>query len=106
MLINGLPDGEEMALDSARSFKLLAFLEKGTERDYSDPHSLDEQRYYNTICLVYGHRPERYEYLIRNGSRPTERAIECVEDYARLNRSWQTLLAPYLVRLNRSSHKL
>jgi hypothetical protein len=102
MLINGLPDGEEMALDSARSFKSLAVLEKGLERDYSDPHSLDEQRFYNTICLVYGHRPERYEYLIRNGSLPTERAIECVEDYARLNRSWQTLLAPYLVRLNPS----
>jgi hypothetical protein len=106
MLINGLPDGEEMALDSAQSFKLLAFLEKGTERDYSDPHSLDEQRFYNTICLVYGHRPERYEYLIRNGSLPTERAVQCVQDYERLNRSWQTLLAPYLVRLNRSSHKL
>ena len=106
MLINGLPDGEEMALDSARSFKSLAVLEKSLERDYSDPHSLDEQRFYNTICLVYGHRPERYEYLIRNGSLPTERANECVEDYARLNRSWQTLLAPYLVRLNRSFQKL
>jgi len=106
MLINGLPDGEEMALDSARSFKSLAVLEKSLERDYSDPHSLDEQRFYNTICLVYGHRPERYEYLIRNGSLPTERANECVEDYGRLNRSWQTLLAPYLVRLNRSFQKL
>src|SRR6476659_7315891 len=28
MLINGVPDGEEMALDSARSFKSLAVLEK------------------------------------------------------------------------------
>ena len=106
MLINGLPAGEEMALHSARSFKLLAVLEKGLERDYSDSHSLDEQRFYNTICLIYGHRPERYEYLIRNGSLPTERAVQCVQDYERLNRSWQTLLAPYLVRLNRSSHKL
>ena len=105
MLIKGLPDGEEMALDSARSFESLAVLEKGLERDYSDPHSLDEQRFYNTICLVYGHRPERYEYLVKNGSLPTERASECVEDYARLNRSWQTLLAPYLVRLNASSPK-
>jgi hypothetical protein len=102
MLINGLPDGEEMALDSARSFKSLAVLEKNLERDYSDSHSLDEQRFYNTICLVYGHRPERYEYLIRNGSLPTDRANECVEDYSRLNRSWQTLLAPYRAQLNES----
>jgi len=98
MLINGLPDGEKMALDSARSFKSLAVLEKGLEKDYSDPHSLDEQRFYHTICLVYGHRPERYEYLIRNRSLPVERAFECEEDYARVNKSWQTLLAPHLVR--------
>jgi hypothetical protein len=100
MLINGLPDGEEMALDGARSFKSLATLEKGLEQDYSDPHSLDGQRFYNTICLIYGHRPERYEYLIRNGSLPAERAVQCEEDYARLNKSWQTLLAPHLVGLH------
>jgi hypothetical protein len=100
MLINGLPDGEEMALDLARSFKLLAVLEKGQEKDYSDPHSLDEQRFYNTVCLVYGHRPAQYEYLIRNGTIPAERAFKCEEDYARVNKSWQTLLAPHLVQGN------
>jgi hypothetical protein len=97
LLINGIPDGDEMALDGARSFKLLADLQKDLEQDYSDPHSLDEQRFFNTICLVYGHRPEHYEYLIRNGTLPVERAFSCEEDYARLNKSWQRLLAPYLV---------
>ena len=97
MLINGIPDGDEMALDGARSFKLLANLEKDEEKDYSDPHSLEEQRFFNTICLVYGHRPEHYEYLIRNGTLPVERAYDCEKDYARLNKSWQRLLAPHLV---------
>jgi hypothetical protein len=46
----------------------MAALEKGYEKDYSEPHSLDEQRFFETICLVYGHRPEQYEYLIRNGT--------------------------------------
>lgn len=100
MLINGLPDSEEMAMHSARSFESLAFLEKDLEKDYSDPHSVDEQRFYNTICLIYGHRPERYEYLIRNGSLPAERAFECKEEYARVNKSWQRLLVPHAVRLN------
>jgi hypothetical protein len=99
MLINALPDGERMAMDSARSFKSLALVEKGLEKDYSDPHSVDEQRFYNTICLLYGHRPERYEYLIRNGSLPAERAFLCEEDYARVNKSWQKLLAPHFVHL-------
>jgi hypothetical protein len=98
MLINGLPGGEEMAMDGARSFKSLAVLEKDLEKDYSDSHSLDEQRFYNTICLVYGHRPARHEYLVRNGSIPVERAFECEEGYARANKSWQRLLAPHLVR--------
>ncbi len=74
-LINGMPEGEQMALNSA-----------------------DEQRFYDRICLLYGHNPERYEYLIANGTLPAGRASECEEDYARINKSWQTLLAPHLVR--------
>ena len=100
MLMNGLPDSEDMALHGARSFESLAFIEKGLEKDYADSHSVDEQRFYNTICLLYGHRPERYEYLVRNGSLPAERALECQEEYARVNKSWQALLAPYLVHQN------
>ena len=100
MLINEIAEGDEMALHGARSFKLLADLEKNLNKDYSGPHSLDEQRFFNTICLVYGRRPERYESLIRNGTLPEARAFECERDYARVNKSWQTLLAPYLSRSN------
>ncbi len=96
-LINGMPEGEQMALNSAGSFKLRADLEKGQTKVYSDPHSLDEQRFYDTICLLYGHNPERYEYLIANGTLPVMRASQCEEEYARINKSWQTLLAPHLV---------
>lgn len=97
LLINAIPDGDVMALDGARSFKLLADFEKGQEKDYSDLHSLDEQRYFNMICLVYGHRPQQYEYLVRNGSLPVRRAFDCEEEYARVNNAWQTLLAPHLL---------
>src|SRR5882724_7273091 len=100
LLINGMPDGDEMALNGARSFKLLAQLEKGQEKDYSDPHSLDEQRFFGMICLVYGHRPDQYEYLIRNGTLQTDRAFECEGDYARVSKSWQKLLAPNLAYPN------
>jgi hypothetical protein len=106
MLINGLPEGEEMAMHSAHLFESVAFLEKDLEKDYSDPHSVDEQRFYDTLCLVYGHRPERYEYLIRNGSLPGERAFECKEEYARVNKSWQTILASHALRLNAPLLKL
>src|SRR6266478_1256726 len=97
LLINGMPDGDQMALNGAGSFKLLADLEENQRKDYSDPHSVDEQRFYSTLCLVYGHRPEKYEYLVKNGTLPSERAAQCEEDYARLNKSWHTLLAPHIV---------
>jgi len=97
LLINQMPDGDHIALDSANSFKLLADLEKSQGKDYSDPHSLDEQRFYNTLCLVYGHNPEEYEYLVKNGTLPADRAAQCEEDYARVDKSWQTLLAPHLL---------
>lgn len=42
LLINGMHDGEQMALNTARSFKLLADLEKGQNKVYLDAHSLDE----------------------------------------------------------------
>lgn len=100
LLINGIPNGDKMALDGARAFELLADLERGQGKDYSDPHSLDEQRFFNTICLVYGHQPEHYEYLIRNGTLPGARAFECEETYALVNKSWQVILAPHITYSN------
>ena len=96
VLINKSEEGERMALDGALSFKLYADREKGWEKIYWDEHSLDEQRFYDTICLVYGHNPEKYAYLVQDGSLPRERAELCSEDYPKVARSWESLLKPYL----------
>jgi hypothetical protein len=96
LMINGLDDGERMALNGARSFELLANLEKGQAKFYWDEHSSDKQRFYDEICLIYGHNPDRYDYLLKDGTLPAERAELCGEDYARLRKSWQTLLSPYV----------
>ena len=95
VLINHTSRGEEMALDGARSFKLYADLEKGQAKIYWDEHSLDEQRFYDTICLIYGHAPDKYAYLVKDGTLPEERAELCREDYPRVSRAWQQLLAPF-----------
>ena len=65
-------------------------------KDLLDEHSLDEQRFFDTICLVYGHDEEKYAYLVENGTLPEERALFCSEDYEKVNRAWRQLLAPYL----------
>jgi hypothetical protein len=54
VLIEGTEDGQQMALDGALSFKLYADLTKDEQKIYWDEHSLDEQRFFDTICLVYG----------------------------------------------------
>jgi len=95
VLIRKTEEGERMALDGARSFKVYADLEKTEKKIYWDEHSLDEQRFYDTICLIYGHNPEKYEYLVRDGTLPQERAEICPEEYARTQRSWEKLLGPY-----------
>jgi hypothetical protein len=95
VLIEATEDGEQMALDGALSFKLYSDAEKG-EKIYWDEHSLDEQRFFDTICLVYGHDEKKYAYLVKNGTLPEDRASFCSEDYDKVNSAWRQLLAPYL----------
>jgi hypothetical protein len=96
ILINNIEDGGEMALDAARSFKLYADQEAGEEKLYWDEHSLDEQRFYDTICMVYGYNPDKYEYLVMDGTLPQVRADMCPEYYDKIRSSWKKLLEPFL----------
>jgi hypothetical protein len=96
VLINNTDYGEQMALNGAVSFQLYADLDRGASKIYWDEHSLDEQRFYDTICLIYGHAPDKYSYLVKDGTLPAERADMCREDYPRVAKAWRQLLTPYL----------
>jgi hypothetical protein len=96
VLIEATEDGEQMAIEGALSFKLYADLAKGEKKIYWDEHSLDEQRFFDTICLVYGHDEKKFAYLVHDGTLPEERASFCSEDYDKVNHAWRQLLAPYL----------
>lgn len=96
ILINSTSNRERMALNGARAFELLAKLEDRHEGAvFWDEHSTNAQRYYDTICLIYGHDPEKYEYLVKNKRLPLERAETCSEDYDRVKNAWRRLLGPY-----------
>jgi len=105
VLIENTEDGERIALAGAISFGLYADLEPG-EQPYWDEHSLDEQRFFDSICLIYGHDPKKYDYLVRGEALPNERAELCAEDYERISHAWQRLLAPYLKQPATSRPKL
>lgn len=57
-----------------------------------DEHSLDLQRFYNIICLIYGTNPQRYANLIRFGTLPVERARRCQQEFTQIDRAWYRLL--------------
>ena len=61
----------------------------------ADEHSLDEQRFYNTICLAYGKDQETFADFVTEGVLPKARAQRCPWEWSRISRSWQRLLEPF-----------
>jgi hypothetical protein len=59
-------------------------------------HSLDEQRMYNIACIMYGSDSEAFAEIVEDEWLPDERAELCPQEYQQKERSWGTLLAPYL----------
>jgi hypothetical protein len=86
--------GEVAALVTA-----MQFLQSGTEDrhlPFWDEHSFDKQRYFDTLCLIYGKDPEKHKDLVGPKTLPAERAERCPDEYEKLDRAWDTLLAPHL----------
>lgn len=96
-------DGENAALDGASSFltgeeeEAEGGEEAGLdELAFWDEHSLDEQRFYNIICWIYGKNPEGFAYLVEDETLPEARAGSCPGEYERMSKAWDTLLEPYV----------
>ncbi|NND93096.1 MAG: hypothetical protein HKN42_19725 [Granulosicoccus sp.] len=111
---------EEDAADALASVLLLEYVENGAdvvlnaadmfgresehtddyeEADFWSEHSLDIQRYYTTLCHVYGSDPEVHGHLVNDDTGLSEaRAENCEYEYQRIRRAWLELLRPYLKR--------
>ena len=97
LLIEHFEHGQEIALSAADLFDLESGDKESLEEvDFWGEHSLDSQRFYNTICLIYGSAPEQYAHLLDLLDISQDRGDLCIEDYGRAVRSWHTILAPYL----------
>lgn len=59
---------------------------------YADEHGVDEQRFYNVSCLLYGSNPSAHQAVIANGMLTPERARRCPNEYQKIRRSWELLL--------------
>ena len=88
-------DGARKALQVAQQFKIMSKFWRGELSDYSDEHSPDGQRYYDTLCMIYGRDPEANAKLVSKKWLPDVRADLCEDDYRRIESSWKLLLKPY-----------
>lgn len=97
LVTDGTDEGEAAALDAAESLYRDENAGSGEgEPRYWDEHSLDQQRFYNIVCWVYGQNEEKYKSIVADGVLPAERAERCAGEYAQIEQSWTTLLKPYL----------
>lgn len=64
------------------------------DEDFWGEHSLDEQRYFSTLCNIYGSNPDRFAELAQQTGFSEERREICVETYQRLVDDWNLLLEP------------
>jgi hypothetical protein len=93
--IEEVENGEENALNGALTFMLLSKGQDTQKLPYYDEHSLGPQRFYNILCWLYGHNPQKYQNLVTKGTLPEERAVRCSDEYAKFTKYWKKELKPF-----------
>jgi Putative metallopeptidase len=88
-------DGARKALLVAHVYKVLSQDEARYPPVYWGEHSLDIQRYYDTLCMIYGRDPKQNLRVLANDPLPEARAENCESEYKRIESSWKKLLMPY-----------
>lgn len=88
-------DDAESVLSSAATY-YTAEEEAAGDDDLSDEHSLNQQRYYNMVCWVYGSNPEEHADLLEDWGLPEARAEQCQGEYETLRKAWSRLLQDHL----------
>ncbi len=96
LMIEYLDDGDEAAISAADMFAFESddrpdYYDFG---EYIDEHSFDLQRYFSTLCLVYGSNPEKHSNLLDEVENDylADRKDFCVFQYQSLSDNWHTYL--------------
>jgi len=89
-------EGMQAALQGAAFFMGLGDLRKSFV--FWDEHSLDQQRFYNIACWIYGASPFAHVNLVASQILPKDRAARCGNEFAQMHKSWKTIADPKLKR--------
>lgn len=88
-------EGVEWVTAAAEAFYIQSKNRSIGKGSLSDEHLLEEQRFFNSLCMIYGSNPTKYEGFVTNGFLPKERAVKCPSEYAKTAKAWETLLEPW-----------
>ena len=91
----GGDEGVRAVFAAADAFNIESKTNPGGSRNLADEHLLQEQRFYNSLCMVYGSDTSKYAYIVNQGYLPKERAVRCPNEYQRTVDSWVDLLQPW-----------
>lgn len=87
--------GSRAAIAAAEAFDLQSKSQDAKELPFYDEHSLDQQRFYNILCQLYGSNESKYEVLVTKNLLPEQRAVRCPNEFQQNVRTWETLLKQY-----------
>ncbi len=90
-------EGVRSILAAAEGFQIES-RQSNRKPNMADEHLLQEQRFYNSLCMIYGSNPSKYSNIVTEGFLPKERAVRCPTEYQRTVDSWVSLLAPWRKR--------
>lgn len=88
-------EGVRAVLAAADAFAIESKDTSPNSRSMADEHLLQEQRFYNTLCMIYGSDTAKYNYILKEDYLPRERAVRCPSEFERTVQSWSSLFEPW-----------
>lgn len=88
-------EGVRAVYAAADAFAIESKNSENSSRNLADEHLLREQRFYNSLCMIYGSDPAKHARILENGYLPKERAARCQGEYQRTVDAWVDLLRPW-----------
>lgn len=95
IVADGSEEGAVSLFNGAVAFTVLDGDEL-SESAFWGEHSMGIQRFYNTICLLYGQDPNAHKDLVKEEILPQARARRCPSEYQRIEKAWGALLSPHI----------
>ena len=95
LLVGAGREGAQAARDGAALFAQLAETRGENPMPLWAEHSLEEQRFFNVLCWIYGSDTKAHADLVSDGVLPSDRAGRCPDEWTRLKTAWSKLLQPH-----------